>query len=151
MISEEGTFRFEFFTKKTFIFIIAFELSQTSLNNFLIYKSIFIFSFLIKKRLAQVFSLNIRGETWQKSFKTSNLLRKLIYWFLYKKNAPATSWKYTKNIIQITNLVLFLLKPAGNYMFKINNRNTSIDIAVILVSLLLTLNIFHTLFWYFYC
>ena len=53
---------------------------------------------------------------------------------------------------------LYLLKtsensnPAANYMFKVKNRNnrTRCEICpkfgVILVSLLLTLNIFHTLF-----
>ena len=48
--------------------------------------------------------------------------------------------------------------PAGNYMFKVNNRNTGTRFeicskltiktpqrGVVLVSLLLTLNIFHTL------
>ena len=44
--------------------------------------------------------------------------------------------------------------PAGNYMFKVNNRKTktrceicsklTIKIKIVLVSLLLTLNIFHT-------
>ena len=34
--------------------------------------------------------------------------------------------------------------PVGIYMIKVNKRNTRTD--VILVSLLLTLNIFHTLF-----
>ena len=45
--------------------------------------------------------------------------------------------------------------PAGNYMFKVNIRNTRtsceicsklIAISVVLVSSMLTLNIFHTLF-----
>ena len=45
--------------------------------------------------------------------------------------------------------------PAGNYMFKVNSRNTRtcceicsklIAISVVLVSSTLTLNIFHTLF-----
>ena len=40
--------------------------------------------------------------------------------------------------------------PAGNYMFQVNNRKTrtrcEIYGGVVLVSLLLTLNIFHTLF-----
>ena len=39
---------------------------------------------------------------------------------------------------------------AGNYMFKVNNRNTRIKYEIclkfVLVSILLTLNIFHTLF-----
>ena len=43
---------------------------------------------------------------------------------------------------------------AGNYMFKVNSRNTrtrceicsKLTIKTIIVSLLLTLNIFHTLF-----
>ena len=42
------------------------------------------------------------------------------------------------------------LYPAGNYMFKVNNKNTrtkyDIFSGVVLVSLLLALNIFHTLF-----
>ena len=52
--------------------------------------------------------------------------------------------------------------PVGNYMFKVNNRNsrtrseicsklTMMTPGVVLVSLLLTLNIFYTLFWCFYC
>ena len=36
--------------------------------------------------------------------------------------------------------------PTGNYMFKVNNRNTRPRPGVVLVFLLLTLNIFHTLF-----
>ena len=37
--------------------------------------------------------------------------------------------------------------PADNYMFKVKNTRTSSDAnGVVLVSLLLTLNIFHTLF-----
>ena len=36
--------------------------------------------------------------------------------------------------------------PAGIYLFKVNNRNTPDANGVVLVSLLLTLNIFHTLF-----
>ena len=78
MISEEGTFRFEFFTKKTFIFIIAFELSQTSSNNFLIYKSILIFSFLIKKRQAQVFSCEF-CEISKNTFFTEHLWWPLLH------------------------------------------------------------------------
>ena len=52
--------------------------------------------------------------------------------------------------------------PAGNYMFKVKNRNsrtmseicselTMMAPGAILVSLLLILNIFYTLFWCFYC
>ena len=41
-----------------------------------------------------------------------------------------------------------MLIPAGNYMFKVNNKDTS---GIVLVSLLLILNIFHTFFWCFYC
>ena len=39
--------------------------------------------------------------------------------------------------------------PAGNYIFKINNRDSRTRCAV--VSLLLTLNAFRTLFYYFNC
>ena len=35
--------------------------------------------------------------------------------------------------------------PAGIYMLKVNNKDTNAT-GVVLVSLLLTLNIFHTLF-----
>ena len=48
-------------------------------------------------------------------------------------------------VIMIANI------PAGNYMFKVNNRNTRAsceifsNIRVVLVSVLLTMNIFHTL------
>ena len=60
----------------------------------------------------------------------------------------------------------YITIPAGNYMFKISNRNTGKKceicskltikipahaIGVVLVSLLLTLNIFHTFFYCFYC
>ena len=38
--------------------------------------------------------------------------------------------------------------PAGNYMFKVNYKDFN---GLVLVSLLLTLNIFHTFFYYFYC
>ena len=53
--------------------------------------------------------------------------------------------------------------PAGNYMVKANRRNTRVSIIgetfkflyvllyVVLVSLFLTSNIFHTLFYCFYC
>ena len=40
--------------------------------------------------------------------------------------------------------------PAGNYMFKVNNKDTRMTPDVVLVFLLLTLNIFHTLFQRFY-
>ena len=36
--------------------------------------------------------------------------------------------------------------PAGNYMFKVNNKDTRTTAGIALVSLLLTLNIFHPLF-----
>ena len=53
------------------------------------------------------------------------------------------SYCYIKNLLSWTFLT-------GNYMFKVNNRNTRkrCDDAsgAVLVSLLLTLNIFHTLF-----
>ena len=44
--------------------------------------------------------------------------------------------------------MLFQNNPAGNYMFKVNNKDTikdTINKDTILVSLLLTLNMFHTL------
>ena len=59
---------------------------------------------------------------------------------------------------KVMNMILSQKKspcyPAGNYMFKVNNRNTRtrceicsrLTIKTHLVSLLLTLNIFHTLF-----
>ena len=62
---------------------------------------------------------------------------------------------WTDAIEQMTDS---LAHPAGNYMFKVNNRNTRIRvwnmfkvnnknaIGVVLVSLLSTLNIFYTLF-----
>ena len=55
------------------------------------------------------------------------------------------------------------IKPAGNKMFKVNNRNSRTRceicskltikdaIGVVQISLLLTLNIFHTLLYCFYC
>ena len=63
-------------------------------------------------------------------------------------------------------LIAALGSPAGNYLFKINNRNTrkmceicskliirhqNSAIGVVLVSVLLTLNIFHTILYCFYC
>ena len=60
-------------------------------------------------------------------------------------------------------LCLTVSYPAGNYIFEVNNRNTRTRCeicskltittvnGVVLVSLLFTLNIFHTLFWCFYC
>ena len=46
--------------------------------------------------------------------------------------------------------------PAGNYMFKVNNRNTRLRCEIcskltIKISLLLTLNILYTLFKCFFC
>ena len=41
--------------------------------------------------------------------------------------------------------------PAGIYSFRIKIGNTRTIPGVVLVSLLLTLNIFHTLFYCFYC
>ena len=60
----------------------------------------------------------------------------------------------------------FMSLPAGIHLFKVNNRNNSAMCKIclkltikapndvidfIVVSLLLTLNIFHKLFWCFYC
>ena len=39
----------------------------------------------------------------------------------------------------------YAVYPAGIYLFKVNNRNISDAIGVVLVSLLLTLKIFYTL------
>ena len=52
--------------------------------------------------------------------------------------------------VRILNGALFLVntQPAGNYMFKVNNKDTRT--MSILVSLLLTLNIFQTLSYCFY-
>ena len=45
----------------------------------------------------------------------------------------------------VANLFLIEISfnPGGNYMFQVNDRNAN---GVVLVSLLLTLNIFYTLF-----
>ena len=58
-------------------------------------------------------------------------------------------------------LPVLVIIPAGIYLLKANSRNTRTmcdicskltkKIPVVLVSLLLTLNIFHTLFYCFYC
>ena len=61
-------------------------------------------------------------------------------------------------------ILVFILLPTNSYLFKLNNRNTrkrseisskiiinSPVVDLILVSLLLTLNRFHTLFWCFNC
>ena len=42
------------------------------------------------------------------------------------------------------------LYPAGIYLFKVNNGNTKTMCEIFLVTLLLTLNRFHTLIWYLY-
>ena len=48
------------------------------------------------------------------------------------------------SFICLCDCLLETKHPAGNYMFKVNNRNTRREVGVVLVSLLLTLNIFHT-------
>ena len=68
---------------------------------------------------------------------------------------------HQKNLLWRKNRI-----PAGNYMFKVNNRNTRTKSEICSkltikipkrhhwrrsVSLLLTLNIFHSLFYCFYC
>ena len=68
-----------------------------------------------------------------------------------------TSDVYSVKSINATNL-RYAPIPAGNCLFKVENRNTRTSCkicsklpGVVLVSLLLTLNIFHTLFQCFYC
>ena len=78
-----------------------------------------------------------------------------------KKNIPPENlrhiWIYPLKIKFWAKTVWSI--PAGIYLLKVNNRNTRIRceiyyqndaISLVLVSLLLTLNIFHTLLWYFY-
>ena len=43
------------------------------------------------------------------------------------------------------------INPSNIYLFKVNNKNIRKRINVILLSLLLTLNIFYTSFEFFYC
>ena len=50
-------------------------------------------------------------------------------------------------IITLSRFCCVVKHPPGNYMFKVNTRNTS----VVPVSLLLTWNICHFLFQCFYC
>ena len=68
-------------------------------------------------------------------------------------------WKCIQMLIYepINYLNKIMCYPAGNYMYKVNNRNirTRCEIcsklAIKRLSLLLTLNIFHTFFWCFFC
>ena len=68
-----------------------------------------------------------------KTFKS--FLYRNFYWKYerYKKILPKSN--QSGQLLRLINLF-----PAGNYMFKVNNRN----IGVVLVALLLTLNIFNT-------
>ena len=74
--------------------------------------------------------------------------------------------KETGTSFEVTNETFHLSYPISIYPFKVNNRNTRTRCeicskstkrhqndanGVVLVSLLLTLNIFHTLFSCFYC
>ena len=77
-----------------------------------------------------------------------------------------TCSKMERNIHAVSGNLFLSIFPAGIYLLKVNNRKTrkrcdlcskltiktpEDAIGIVLVSLLLTLNIFHTLFWCFYC
>ena len=72
---------------------------------------------------------------------------------------------YTRIDYESVSYITILVYPAGNYLFKVNNRNTRTRFEIcskstiktleqrqwlVLVSLLLTLNIFRTFFQCFY-
>ena len=69
-------------------------------------------------------------------------------------------WNLHVNVVRCY-IWLWQIDPAGIYLFKVNNGMCEIHIItwceiclvidVILVSLLITLNIFHTLSWCFHC
>ena len=68
----------------------------------------------------------------------------------YKKATPGCNGLNKNSTIQETASIQNSY-PADNYMFKVNNKNTGTrretcsELAMVLVSLLLTLNMFHTL------
>ena len=72
-----------------------------------------------------------------------------------------TQWHFCKNVTRVVPDTYIWFNPAGIYLFKVYNRNirTIYEIwqwrqfvgKVVLVSLLLTLNRFPTLFWCFHC
>ena len=84
--------------------------------------------------------------SWRRPFLYRNqsidLLCKSMDWFLYDN---ALRHERVNEIIWHNHLKNIEHSPAGNCMFKVNNRNTATRYGVVLVSLLLTLNIFHTL------
>ena len=75
------------------------------------------------------------------------------------KNQAAFAAKYVKCVWPFWDVMHWRVKinifPAGNYMLKVNNKNTrtrceissklTIKAGLVLVSLLITLNIFHAL------
>ena len=92
-------------------------------------------------RVFFLFFLIIRAK-----YRNISLARNLIY-RIYLWNSHPRNSTYVKNKKSLWKI------PAGNYVLKVNNRNTRTKCEICLkltiktpVSLLLTLNIFHTLF-----
>ena len=98
--------------------------------------------------MSQAMSQVISNQMWYKiTFLQENTISIEIYYGIY--------WQITISRFH-SNDNLFRNKPTypgGTYLFKANNGNTRTmrEICSNLVSLLLTLNRFHTFFWCFYC
>ena len=122
-------------------------------------------------------SVRNKPETRTGKVSSSDTLYLLKYNFKTKNKSEIGDWKTGNWNLTFTNIQYFLDRsyfrwcgmanakfPAGKHMLKANNRNTGImyeifrklkmkttERAVVLVPLLLTLNIFYTLFLGFYC
>ena len=108
------------------------------------------------------FSLRLKNST---TFLTQTFQKSLRKYFTKNQDFQQPKWRWevsfqNKMTLSVSRNKMYVIwHEAGIYLFKVNNRNIrtrceicstltikTLAIGVVLVSLLLTLNIFHTLF-----